>query len=137
MNKKKQETVKFVQEIKSTNKKVLLLHAASNGELEQMKPIIRSINKKKYFIMLTTSSPSSINHMPIDEIDSYCYQAFDFPWTVNNFFKKIKPENYIITRHDIWPNHIVISKKYSTNIYLINANLPHSSKRLLHRVYDN
>ena len=121
---------KSLNKIKSTDKKVLLLHSASNGELEQMKPIIRSINKKKYFIMLTTSSPSSINHMPIDEIDSYCYQAFDFPWSVNNFFKKIKPENYIITRHDIWPNHIVISKKYSTNIYLINANLPDSSKRL-------
>ena len=37
---------KSLNKIKSTDKKVLLLHSASNGELEQMKPIIRSINKK-------------------------------------------------------------------------------------------
>ena len=121
---------KSLNKIELTNKKILLFHAASNGELEQIKPVIRNINREKYFIILTTSSPSSIGHMPINEIDSYCYQAFDFPWSVNSFFKKVKPENYIITRHDIWPNHIVLSKKYSTNIFLINANLPHSSKRL-------
>ena len=119
-----------IQKITNTNKKVILFHAASNGELEQIKPIFRIINKKDYFIMLTISSPSSFNHIPISEIDAFCYQSFDFPWSVYNFFRKVKPHKYIITRHDIWPNHIVLSKIFCDDLYLINANLPKFSKRL-------
>ena len=119
-----------VEKVNKTNKKIILFHAASNGELEQIMPILRIMNKKDYFVMLTISSPSSYNHIPINEIDAFCYQSFDFPWTVYNFFRKIKPHKYIITRHDIWPNHIFLSKIFCDNVYLINANLPKFSKRL-------
>ena len=119
-----------VEKINNTNKKVILFHAASNGELEQIRPLFRIINKEDYFIMLTISSPSSYNHIPTNEIDAFCYQSFDFPWSVYNFFRKVKPHKYIITRHDIWPNHIVLSKIFCDNLYLINANLPKFSKRL-------
>ena len=113
-----------------TNKKILVFHAASNGELEQIKPIFRQIDRNKYFVMLTISSPSSYNHVPLNQLDTFSYQAFDFPWTVYNFFKKIKPHKYIITRHDIWPNHLFFSKWFCKDVYLINANLPEKSKRL-------
>ena len=39
------------------------------------------------------------------------------------FFLSIKPEKYIITRHDIWPGHIIIAKVLSISIYYINANI--------------
>ena len=120
---------KSIEKIKATNKSVLLFHAASNGELEQIKPIFRIIDRERYFIFLTISSPSSFKHISENDVDTYCYQAFDFPWTVNKFFKIIRPDKYIITRHDIWPHHIVISKLYCKNIFLINANLPKYSKR--------
>ena len=115
---------------KQTNKEILVFHAASNGELEQLKPIFRLIDRNKYFVMLTISSPSSYNHIPLNQLDAFSYQAFDFPWTVYNFFKKIKPHKYIITRHDIWPNHLFFSKWFCKDVYLINANLPEKSKRL-------
>ena len=99
-----------LKKIRETDKKIILLHAASNGELEQLKPIFRKIDRDVYFILLTVSSPSSINSIDSNKIDAFCYQAFDFPWSVYSFLNKIKPEKYIITRHDIWPNHIVISK---------------------------
>ena len=120
-----------LKKIRETDKKIILFHAASNGELEQLKPIFRKIDRDVYFILLTISSPSSINSIDRNKIDAFCYQAFDFPWLVYSFLKKIKPEKYIITRHDIWPNHIVISKILSIKSYLINANLPKSSKRIL------
>ena len=120
---------KSIEKIKATNKRVLLFHAASNGELEQIKPIFRIIDRERYFIFLTISSPSSFDHISENDVDTYCYQAFDFPWTVNKFFKIVRPDKYIITRHDIWPHHIVISKLYCKNLFLINANLPKFSKR--------
>jgi len=119
-----------INKINETNKQVVLFHAASNGELEQLKPFFREIDREKYFILLTISSPSCINSIYQNEIDSFCYQAFDLPWTVYKFLKKIKPKKYIITRHDIWPHHITIAKILSIKSYLINANLPKSSKRI-------
>ena len=59
---------KAIKERKKTNKKVLLFHAASNGELEQIKPIFRIIDREQYFIFLTISSPSAFNHIPKNEI---------------------------------------------------------------------
>jgi len=116
-------------QINQTNKKIILFHAASNGELEQLKPFFREINRDKYYILLTISSPSCISSINKEEIDSFCYQAFDFPWTAYRFLKKIKPVKYIVTRHDLWPNHIIIAKLLNIESYLINANLPESSKR--------
>ncbi len=117
------------KKIIKNKKDVILFHAASNGELEQLKPIFRAINRSQYFLLLTISSPSLRDTISENMIDAYCYQAFDFPWSVYNFFNQLKPKKYIITRHDIWPNHIVISKILSVKQYLINANLPKTSMR--------
>ena len=119
-----------LNKINKTNKRIILFHAASNGELEQLKPIFRKIDRDIYFILLTISSPSSINSIDNNKIDSFCYQAFDFPWSTYRFLNNIKPEKYIITRHDIWPNHIIFSNILLIKSYLINANLPKSSKRI-------
>ena len=118
-----------IHDVNLTNKKIILFHAASNGELEQLKPFFRKINREKYYIVLTISSPSSINSINKNEVDSLCYQAFDFPWSTYKFFKKIKPEKYLVTRHDLWPNHIIIAKLLNVKSYLVNGNLPESSKR--------
>ena len=118
-----------LKKTKLSEKEIIIFHAASNGELEQLKPLFRNIDRNKYFIFLTISS-SSINDIPNEEVDTFCYQPFDFPWLVLYFFYKIKPAKYIITRHDIWPNHIMISNVLSIETYLINANLPENSKRM-------
>ena len=44
-----------------TNKKILLFHAASTGEFEQLKPILKNINRKKYFIIQSFTSPTIYN----------------------------------------------------------------------------
>ena len=40
--------------ISKTNKSVLLFHAASAGEFEQLKPILKKIDRTKYFIVQKT-----------------------------------------------------------------------------------
>ncbi|MFQ6611295.1 MAG: 3-deoxy-D-manno-octulosonic acid transferase, partial [Fidelibacterota bacterium] len=52
------------------------------------------------------------------------------PWSAWIFFKLIKPKYYIITRHDIWPNHVFIAKQLKIQVILINANLHDNSHRL-------
>ena len=42
----------------NNKKKILLCHAASAGEYEQLKPLLRLINKNEYFIIQSFTSPT-------------------------------------------------------------------------------
>ena len=109
-------------------KKIILLHAASAGEFEQLQPILRQIDRKKYFIIQSFTSPTiyEISHSE-NLFDYKCYHPFDIFWISYLFFKILKPEKYIITRHDLWPGHILNAKRLKIPIYYINANIHKNS----------
>ena len=105
-------------------KQVVLFHAASTGEFEQLKPILKKINRSKYFILLTFFSPTIFTIEKETALaDAVCYHPFDFPWSAKLFFRKFDIQYYIITRNDIWPTHLFIAQYLGVNTVLINANL--------------
>lgn len=125
-----QEAFEKIRKFKN-NRRIVLFHSASAGEFEQIKPILRRVDRSKYFILQTFFSPT-IYEKEKDSalLDAVCYQPFDFLWSVLRFFSKFKPDIYIITRHDVWPNHVYISKLMEIKTYLINGNLYKESSRL-------
>ena len=42
----------------NSDKQILLFHAASSGEFEQLKPILKSINRDQYYIVQSFTSPT-------------------------------------------------------------------------------
>lgn len=121
---------KIIKETKR-NRDIVVFHAASSGEFEQIKPILKKMNKNKFFILQTFFSPTIFNKEKNSELcDVICYHPFDFPWSVLSFLRKFKPKFYIITRHDIWPNFLHFARKFQTRCFLINANLHKKSTRL-------
>ncbi len=113
------------------NRKILLFHAASAGEFEQLKPILKLIDKEQYFVVQSFFSPTIYEKEFNTELaDCVCYHPFDFLWSAILFFKSINPDYYIITRHDIWPTHVFIAKFFKVKTMLINANLHNDSVRL-------
>jgi len=119
-----QHVIKNLKNIDRKLKKVLLFHATSAGEFEQLKPILKHINRKSYYVIQTFSSPEIYNkefNNPLFDIS--CYHPYDFFWKSYFFFKNINPTAYIITRHDIWPFHLLIANKLDIKIFYINANL--------------
>jgi len=118
------ESTKRYISINKHNKEVLLFHAASVGEYEQIQPILRLINRNKYFVVQSFTSPSIFNQEKDTTLyDVACYHPFDLPWLSIQFFLSLKPSKYIITRHDIWPGHIVIAKIFKISLYYINGNI--------------
>ena len=105
-------------------KEVVLFHAASTGEFEQLKPLLKKVNRSRYFILLTFFSPTIFTiEKDTTFADAVCYHPFDFPWSANMFLRKFDIQYYIITRNDIWPTHLFIAKQLGINTVLINANL--------------
>ncbi len=122
---------KIKKQIKSSSegKSIILFHAASAGEYEQLKPILRLLDKEKYYIVQSFTSPtifmqvSSSNQL----FDIACYHPYDFFWRSWLFFKFINPKQYVVTRHDLWPGHVSIAHFLKINIYFINANIHKNS----------
>ena len=125
---------KTIQKIKPkliTDKKKIIIHAASAGEYEQIKPILKTINKNLYFTIITCMSPTIYQTIKKDNLsDACCYHPFDFPWNPRVFFNTINPSIYLTTRHDIWPMHLHTAKKNGIKTIIINANLYKKSNRL-------
>ena len=120
---------KILRDVKNSNKQVLIFHAASVGEYEQIKPILRGVDGTKFFIVQTFTSPSIYNVETNDEglYDMKCYHPLDIFWLSYLFFRIIHPNKYIITRHDLWPGHILMANYFKIPIYYINANIHKNS----------
>tara|TARA_X000001036_G_scaffold10641_1_gene9416 strand:- start:29 stop:1276 length:1248 start_codon:yes stop_codon:yes gene_type:complete len=115
----------------NTNKKKIIIHAASAGEYEQVKPLIKKIDKNIYFIIVTCMSPTIYNLIKQDNLGNVCcYHPFDFPWAAKTFYKIIDPDIYLTTRHDVWPIHLNLANKFKIKTIIINANLYENSSRL-------
>ena len=110
--------------LKNNKKEIYLFHAASAGEFEQLQPILRLINRNKYYIIVSFTSSTIFSQQKDSKLaDHICYHPFDLFWQSYLFFKIINPTKYIITRHDIWPNHIMIASYLQIKVYFINANI--------------
>ena len=122
---------KSLQKVIDKNlKNPIIFHAASAGEFEQIKPLLRDRTNNQPIIQ-TFFSPTIYNKAKDSNLfDICCYHPFDFPWSAYFFFKKLNPKKYIINRHDIWPHHILIAKILKIQIIYINANLKSDSFRL-------
>ncbi len=117
---------------KKNSRKVVIFHAASAGEFEQIKPILKRIDRDKYFLLQTFYSPTIYNKEKNTILaDAICYHPLDFIWSAIYFFWVFKPDFFIITRHDIWPNHLIFAKLFGARTHLINANLHKESLRLI------
>tara|TARA_B110000438_G_scaffold37880_1_gene37676 strand:- start:2057 stop:3313 length:1257 start_codon:yes stop_codon:yes gene_type:complete len=117
-------------DLSSEGKKIILFHAASAGEYEQLKPILKEVDRSQYFTILTFFSPTIFEKENNTELaDAVCYHPFDLPWSAILFFIKLKPQKYIITRHDVWPFHLYFAGLLGIQTILINANLYPNSTR--------
>ena len=120
----------FNEAKKRKYKNPIIIHAASAGEFEQVKPLLLDYNKKTPIIQ-TFFSPTIYNKEKKSTLFNVCcYHPFDFPWSAFIFLSSLKPKAYIINRHDIWPHFIVIAKLLKIKIFYINANLSSDSLRI-------
>lgn len=115
---------------KREDKSVVIFHAASAGEFEQLKPILPLVDKKKIFIFQTFASPTIYRkEAGSDLFDTVCYHPVDSFISALLFFKRVKPDLYVLNRHDLWPAHLFAAKILGIKTVLINANMHEKSGR--------
>jgi 3-deoxy-D-manno-octulosonic-acid transferase len=114
-------------------KRIIVVHCASAGELEAARPVLKAIRRHfpDLWIHVTCYSPSGIKPLSkAGETDSYGYLPFDDPISAGRFFRILDPAAFLVVKHDIWPNMIWAASRKNIPCLWINANLHEKSRRL-------
>jgi 3-deoxy-D-manno-octulosonic-acid transferase len=109
------------------------IHAASMGEYEQARPIIREIKQRmpECVIILSFFSPSAFDHVQknLTLAEVVCYLPFDSLQRARRFLRIVQPDAGIFIRHDLWPNHLWLARKRGIFLMLASASVHEKSLR--------
>ncbi len=113
--------------------KRILVHCTSVGEWEQAVPIIDRIKKinPSIFIVVSFFSPSGFNYVKSHlSVDLKIYLPLDTKPAARKLMETIRPEMWIISKFDVWPNHLAVARKMKIPIVLTAATLSPNSGRI-------
>lgn len=113
------------------------IHAASMGECEQAKSILRELGKRlpEAVRVLTVFSPSAYLHIVRENFPAevMCYLPFDSLRQVDKFYDLLHPRAGVVIRHDYWPNFIWQAKRRGIFLLLANASVSANANSLRHK----
>jgi 3-deoxy-D-manno-octulosonic-acid transferase len=117
-------------EIPESNNRIII-HCASMGEFEHIKPLIQQLHKAgNNTVIITFFSPSGYEHVKsFPGVAFIVYQPLDFAGTWRKFYQLIKPSLLIISKHDAWPNQVWVAQEQQIPTFLVNASLSANSSR--------
>lgn len=130
---RKKQFAWLAQEItKAGSRKRVLFHCTSAGEWLQALPIIEQIKSSnpQLYVMVSFFSPSGFNFAKNpDTVDLKFYLPLDSRCAARRLFGILRPELWIISKFDIWPNHVWTASKLGIPIVITSATLSADSGR--------
>ena len=117
-------------------KKSIWIHAASVGEINAVKPLLKTlVNKypKKTFILTTMTSTGQETAKKIDDKIYTAFLPFDCFFMMKSFFKRINPELIILVETEFWPLMLWFAKKRNIPVVVVNGRISDKSYPLYKR----
>jgi 3-deoxy-D-manno-octulosonic-acid transferase len=109
-------------------------HSSSLGEFEQAKPIIAELKRitPEAQIIVSFFSPSGYEPSKKYRLaDIITYIPFDSWSNARRFVRIVRPTAAIMVRYDVWPNHIWQLARADVPVFLANATMRPTTKRLI------
>jgi 3-deoxy-D-manno-octulosonic-acid transferase len=116
----------------AADRKRILFHCTSAGEWLQAVPIIEKMKSMnpQLFIMVSFFSPSGFQFARNPaEVDLKFYLPLDTKCAANRLFKLLKPDLWIISKFDVWPNHVMTASRLNIPMVITSATLSSDSGR--------
>ncbi len=120
---------RFSPRLKPERKKRIWIHAVSVGEVKSLGFLIERLkNQYNQDIVLSVTTPTGFQVAKQMYTDVKVINApLDFSFIITKFIGQINPEILILNELEIWPNWILIVKKYDIPIVLINGRVSDSA----------
>jgi 3-deoxy-D-manno-octulosonic-acid transferase len=115
-----------------TGKEVIHIHAASAGEFNAIKPLLKILNHPNRYLLVTTVTVSGAlafkQYKHTSPNIQHVYMPLDTPQAIQGFVDFWAPSALILVESEIWPNLLRIASK-KQKICIINARLSEKSFR--------
>ncbi len=115
------------------NKKRVLVHAVSVGEVLAAKPLIRKLKTEEpdLFIILSTMTFTGRQvAAQIDELDLVVFFPLDLGFIMRRFLRRLDPVLVLIVETELWPNFLRLIRRRNIPLLLVNGRI---SKRSFSR----
>lgn len=107
-----------------TDKPRIWFHAVSVGELNAIRPLIHDLSGDFTLLISTTTQTSqNLARRLFPELTVF-YFPFDFRRNIHRLYRLLKPDVFVLTETELWPNTIdVLSRVYHVPCLLINGRI--------------
>ncbi len=111
---------------------LLLLHAASAGELRQAEPVLARLRRghPDWQLVVSSTSPSTAHVVPSLPIDLGVTLPWDTPSETRTFIEALAPTALVFSHLDLWPALVAAAVARGTRLGVIAARVRGDSSRL-------
>ncbi len=119
----------------NTSAATIWFHAASMGELEQIKPLVRLYreNMPHARIVVSVFSPSAYRRHSDLPNDAFVLLPYDSSSSARHFVEHLNPRLVIVSRYDLWWNITQQLAERKIKLVLVNATFPSTPAEWLMR----
>ncbi|MGZ6230652.1 MAG: 3-deoxy-D-manno-octulosonic acid transferase [Syntrophales bacterium] len=107
------------------------IHAVSVGEVTAAEPIVASLRTHfpEACIVLSTSTETGqdMARRIVTGATSFIYYPLDIPFVVKKVIPKVKPDVFIMTETELWPNFIRVCKEQGAKVIMVNGRISQRS----------
>lgn len=111
--------------------KSIWIHAVSVGEVLALQNLIHKIKQKhpQWRVHFSTLTPSGMEvaRQKILDADNIFFVPLDFRLVVRRFFKLLKPDIFILSESEFWPNLLKEAHKHTQGVLLVNGRISNQS----------
>lgn len=110
------------------------IHAVSVGEVTAAEPIVASLRAHfpEACIVLSTSTETGqdMARRIVTGATSFMYYPLDIPFVVKKAITRVRPDIFILTETELWPNFIRACKEQGAKVIMVNGRIsPRSYQR--------
>jgi len=110
------------------------VHAVSVGEVTAAAPVVAELRKDypEACIVLSTSTETGqeMARRMISEATAFLYYPLDLSYAVARMLKRVRPDIFVMTETELWPNFLVQCRRRGIRAVMINGRIsPRSFRR--------
>ena len=103
------------------------VHAVSVGEVTAAAPVIAALRKRwpkaPLVLSTTTGTGQEMARRIIPDADAFIYYPLDIPFAVHRAIDAIKPDVFVLTETELWPNFINYCRMRGVKVIMANGRL--------------
>jgi len=108
-------------------KRSIWIHAVSVGEVLSLQNLVMEIKKNHpdwtiNFSCLTNSG-FRMAEQKLKGMDKIFFLPLDFRFVVKKFFRKIKPDVFVLAESEFWPNLLKVAREQTKGVLLVNGRI--------------